>query len=216
MSRNTFSRNNDVPSASGIAVIATTPMGDERIIPASRRPDGSVRKERKVRPGYVPQEDVATYKNQKAETFKAPEGYVPGIGVVNKPSSPSRQQQLVYEEDLAKSKTAKKNEKRKMKKILERMSAPIEPEVTQSSSNATSTSSQTSKPTSAPTSSSPDDIEKKIKNLRKKLRQIDDIQKKADSGETLLPEQKEKLEKKGSVEAEIAELEKSLGALSVS
>ncbi|CAG8609119.1 3299_t:CDS:2, partial [Racocetra fulgida] len=48
----------------------TTPAGivttetNERVIPASRRADGSLRKERRVRPGFVPQEDIIRYKNK--------------------------------------------------------------------------------------------------------------------------------------------------------
>ncbi|CAG8505682.1 11234_t:CDS:2 [Diversispora eburnea] len=44
----------------GIIVTET----NNRIIPATRRPDGSLRKERRVRPGFIPQEDIAIYKNR--------------------------------------------------------------------------------------------------------------------------------------------------------
>ncbi|PKC12920.1 hypothetical protein RhiirA5_352377 [Rhizophagus irregularis] len=47
------------PTPSGIVTIDN----NERVIPATRRADGTVRKERRVRPGFVPQEDVARYKN---------------------------------------------------------------------------------------------------------------------------------------------------------
>src|SRR4051794_26133078 len=39
-------------------------------IPASTRADGSTRKEIRVRPGYKPPEDVETYKNRSAESWK--------------------------------------------------------------------------------------------------------------------------------------------------
>jgi partner of Y14 and mago len=42
-----------------------------RVIPASVRPDGSIRAERRVREGYTPAEDVATYKSDKAESFRS-------------------------------------------------------------------------------------------------------------------------------------------------
>ena len=53
-------------TASGIQ----TKRDGERIIPASIRPDGSVRPERRVKAGYTPQEDVSVYKNEKAEDFR--------------------------------------------------------------------------------------------------------------------------------------------------
>lgn len=50
--------------------IKTTKTGD-RVIPASVRPDGSIRPERRVKEGYTPTEDVSTYKNDRAETFRS-------------------------------------------------------------------------------------------------------------------------------------------------
>ncbi|GAA5900868.1 hypothetical protein JCM8208_004631 [Rhodotorula glutinis] len=65
-------------SASGIAL---SPSGD-RIVPASVRSDGSIRKERKVRPGYTPVEDIARYRppasrDSAASSRPRP---VPGLG----------------------------------------------------------------------------------------------------------------------------------------
>lgn len=50
--------------------ITTTNAGD-RIIPASVRADGSIRPERRVKQGYTPVEDVAVYKNERAESFRS-------------------------------------------------------------------------------------------------------------------------------------------------
>jgi partner of Y14 and mago protein len=90
---------------SGIQVL-DTPDQQIKIIPASRRPDGSVRKERKVREGYTPAEDVQVYQNRKAVDSKLPEDYVVGLGIIPKKT-----------ENLAEmSKSAKKNAKRAQKK----------------------------------------------------------------------------------------------------
>ncbi|GAA5839217.1 hypothetical protein JCM9279_002631 [Rhodotorula babjevae] len=65
-------------SASGIALSSS---GD-RIVPASVRTDGSIRKERKVRPGYTPVEDIARYR-PPASRDSAPSPRpraVPGLG----------------------------------------------------------------------------------------------------------------------------------------
>lgn len=55
-----INRGNSNVTPAGIIVTET----NNRIIPATRRPDGSLRKERRVRPGYIPQEDIAIYKNR--------------------------------------------------------------------------------------------------------------------------------------------------------
>ena len=65
------------------AGISTTSDGTS-IIPASKRPDGSTRKEIRVRPGYKPPEDVETYKNRSAESWKnRGAGGVPGADPVS-------------------------------------------------------------------------------------------------------------------------------------
>ncbi|KAI7906503.1 uncharacterized protein BX663DRAFT_496721 [Cokeromyces recurvatus] len=46
-------------------------VGEERWIPGSIRADGTYRKERKVRPGFVPAEDVQRYSNARLEASKA-------------------------------------------------------------------------------------------------------------------------------------------------
>ncbi|KAK9896172.1 hypothetical protein P389DRAFT_75597 [Cystobasidium minutum MCA 4210] len=51
------------PMSPSLAGIVNDPNDSgRRIVPASQRADGSIRKERKVRPGHVPAEDVAKYR----------------------------------------------------------------------------------------------------------------------------------------------------------
>lgn len=65
------------PSKAGI----TRNADGQQIIPASLRPDGTTRREIKVRPGYRPPEDVEVYKNRTAEAWKSRgSGGVPGAG----------------------------------------------------------------------------------------------------------------------------------------
>ncbi len=83
----------------------TTEEG-HKVIPGSRRPDGTFRKEVKVRAGYVPQDEVARYESKGKKYMRE----VAAIGVVGDVAS---------EEDKTKSvpsKSAKKNAKRKEKK----------------------------------------------------------------------------------------------------
>lgn len=63
------------PSKAGI----TRNADGQQIIPASQRPDGTTRREIKVRPGYRPPEDVEVYKNRTAEAWKQRgSGGIPG------------------------------------------------------------------------------------------------------------------------------------------
>jgi partner of Y14 and mago protein len=88
--------------ASLISGTVVTPTG-ERVIPASKRADGSVRPERRVRSGFIAAEDVARYAppQRRAATpptaahFEAAEGDRRG------------------EQETEKSKAAKKNERRR-------------------------------------------------------------------------------------------------------
>src|SRR2546423_1791751 len=53
------------------------------VIPSSKRADGSTRKEIRIRPGYKPPEEVETYKNRSAESWKnRGAGGVPGADPV--------------------------------------------------------------------------------------------------------------------------------------
>ncbi|WVO20570.1 uncharacterized protein IAS62_001867 [Cryptococcus decagattii] len=49
-------------NASGIIIDSTTA---ERIVPESRRADGSVRKPIKIRPGFTPQEDIGLFRSAR-------------------------------------------------------------------------------------------------------------------------------------------------------
>lgn len=129
-------------------------VGEERWIPGSQRADGSYRKERKVRPGFVPQEDVKRYTNSRIES-PTPSKTKPGI-----PGAKSKE--------------------------------PVKP---------------VKKATVAATPPSNDQpLEKKIKALNKKIRQIEELEQKMIKGETLNDEQKEKVKKGKSLRDELAKL----------
>ncbi|OJA16972.1 hypothetical protein AZE42_00591 [Rhizopogon vesiculosus] len=65
-------------SAAGIAV---DPRTLERVIPESKRLDGSVRKQLKIRPGFTPQEDVSRFRGSRQQALDAtalPKGHILG------------------------------------------------------------------------------------------------------------------------------------------
>ncbi|PIL36754.1 hypothetical protein GSI_00443 [Ganoderma sinense ZZ0214-1] len=97
-------------TASGIAV---DPRTLERIIPESRRPDGSVRKQIKIRPGYTPQEDVRRFRGTRqtqADATALPKGHIIGW------TPPPQAAAVAPASKAGMSKAQKKNEKRKEKR----------------------------------------------------------------------------------------------------
>jgi partner of Y14 and mago protein len=163
-----------VPTPSKAGIIEDS--NGERHIPSSVRPDGSKRKEIKIRPGYKPPEDVEVYKNRTAEGFRTRgSGGVPGAdGLKNDPADSS----------AASNKNAKRREARKKAKAAE-----------------DSGDQGTSKPNGSPGNAQEGDVkmeepvdpeaerEKKARNLKKKLKQAKDLQEKRAGGVALLPEQ---------------------------
>lgn len=107
-------------TASGIQIKA----GGERIIPASVRPDGSIRPERKVKAGYTPAEDITAYKSEKAESFRSNQygskDYVPP-GSVKKTGEAKKQVELgVGQEDPEKKARALKRKIKQAKELKDR------------------------------------------------------------------------------------------------
>ncbi|KAF8708437.1 Mago binding, partial [Rhizoctonia solani] len=61
--------------------ITLDPRTLERVVPSTRRADGSVRKELKIRPGFTPQEDVGRFRGsrqQAADRVALPKGHIVG------------------------------------------------------------------------------------------------------------------------------------------
>ncbi|KAJ1311365.1 hypothetical protein OPQ81_009858 [Rhizoctonia solani] len=61
--------------------ITVDPRTLERVVPSTRRADGSVRKELKIRPGFTPQEDVGRFRGsrqQAADRSALPKGHIVG------------------------------------------------------------------------------------------------------------------------------------------
>ena len=183
------------PTSATGSGIQTAPTG-ERHIPASTRPDGTLRKEIKIRPGYRPPEDVEVYKNTFAEAWKTRgSGDIPGAATL-------KEAQVDEEKGGAAGKNAKRREARKKAKaaeggekeegVTEDQKNPGQAVLTPRSSNK-KTNGQAAAAAPAPEAEAEEDPEaekeKQARALKKKLRQARELKEKKDSGEGLLPEQ---------------------------
>ncbi|GAB6030532.1 hypothetical protein CHUAL_007396 [Chamberlinius hualienensis] len=167
-------------------------------IPATQRPDGTWRKARRVKDGYVPQEEVPLYESKGKQWAKAKPTLPPGLSQI----------------DMEKVKTAtvesaaNKSSNKKKKKSDTNSTVNQQQNVDHLSKklNATHISGVEAKKGTQPTTTDP---VKKLKNLKKKLREIDALKEKIESGALANPDkdQLEKVSRRDQVAREIEDLE---------
>lgn len=191
-------------STSGIRTLAT----GHSVIPSSLRPDGSTRKEIKVRPGYRPAEDQEKYRNRNVEArSNIGKGGIPGAEPTNTPVEGAVEE---------KNKNAKRREAARKKTAAAAAAdvnrvpnAGIEA-ITNGLQNSQLNESETDKlkqawrdPSQLAMNQSKTALEvdetaekeKRARNLKKKLRQARELREKKEGGGELLPEQLTKVTK---------------------
>lgn len=183
--------------------IKTTPAG-ESVIPASKRADGSTRKEIRVRPGYTPPEDVATYKNRSADAWKnRGSGGVPGAESLTQTTGDADTKSKNAKRREAARKRAAENGDDDGKELTSAMdNHNLEEKLKEDWRNPSKLVEN--QPSSVDAEA---ERQKKIRNLLKKLKGVRDLKEKKTNGEKLSHDQIMKIGKESELVRDLQKLD---------
>jgi len=196
------------------------------MMPGTQRPDGTWRKPRRVKEGYTPQDEVPLYESKGKAIAKAREsGHIPGMAPSHSPT-PGYSNITNFKIDTfvlpppvviipglntdptpAHTNTSSKSKKKKKGSSSQSQATSNGVPELNTKMSQTSISDKPRNSSGQPVATDP---AKKLRNLRKKLRDIEALEAKLNSGEieNPEPEQLDKVARKQDVIKEISALEK--------
>ncbi|XP_012523299.1 partner of Y14 and mago [Monomorium pharaonis] len=211
--------------------MASTYIKDETgtFIPASQRPDGTWRKQRRVKDGYIPQEEVPLYESKGKQLVKKPlypVGASPEFIAEHKAKLEAKNKMIPGMQAKTQEGSKKKKKKNKSKvvePVVEGLSKITisEPEFhkeipthTNKSLSTTKqiTTNNVTKDNSNTAQKTTTDPQKRLKNLRKKIREIEVLEDKIKTGALKNPDKEilDKVARKMEISKEIKRLEAAL------
>ena len=202
-----------------------------KFIPATQRPDGTWRKARRVKDGYVPQEEVPLYESKgKQFAQRRATGLPPGLSA--EVVEAARKEREKKERAKAKKEAAASAKQNQPQQIPGVLKLPANTNLTKPAVNGQKTKASNAAASASTTKASNEnsmksvevltknlenqltiqdetqDLQKKCKKLNKKLREIEEIEKKIKSGAIKKPEkdQLDKVGRKKEIEKELKQL----------
>jgi partner of Y14 and mago len=187
------------PTKSGIQ----TGSDGASFVPSSTRPDGSTRKEIKVRPGYRPPEDVETYKNQSAKSWKnRGAGGVPGADPTPRSADSEGKSKNAKRREAARKKAnTEDSQDSELASVMEKSRIEDEEKVKEAWRSPDKLATNQAQPDDADA-----ERQKKIRNTLKKLKALRELKEKKSQGEKLSHDQLMKIGKESELVRDLNKL----------
>jgi partner of Y14 and mago len=179
---------------------------EDKIIPSTRRPDGTWRKEIRVKAGYVPQDEVGAFETT-ASRMKSGAKTIPGYhgNPGAKKTSGVKIIPGYHPSEAKKAFVPPKHQTNASENSSAKSSGAEVPTIVTPADNLTSEIQQMNL-------NGNDDIRedpaKKLRKFKKKLREISDMEAKIQAGSVQITDEiRKKISQKGSLESEVASIE---------